>query len=294
MLAYLINLARSPERLAHFSAQAARAGVRFERLPAFDGRAIPADERARMLSAQWQFQPLNPGEVGIFLSQRLAWQRLLDSDDAMAAVFEDDVLLSPDAGRLLARLAEGGWNADVVKLETTLRPVVLGEPVHALDAAHSLRPLRSWHGGAAGYVVTRAAAERLLTATWPLADPVDQVLFNPLARVSTTLSLLQLTPALCVQKAIFDRKGAGREAVDLGSNGPAAASAGGAHDVFATTIERPATRGRLLRHGLVTDLRRAWLKHLERRRRQALAREPGHALVTVPFEGAASPAAAAA
>jgi glycosyl transferase, family 25 len=270
MLAYLINLDRSPQRLAHFSAQAASAGVRFERLPAVDGRAIAPAERERMLSPQWQFQPLNPGEVGIFLSQRMAWQRLLDSGDPMAAVFEDDVLLAPEAGRLLARLAEGGWQADIVKLETTLRPVVLGESAHLLDAAHGLRPLRSWHGGAAGYVITRAAAERLLAATWPLADPVDQVLFNPLARVSATLALLQLVPALCVQKNIFERHGAG----------PAAGDASGE---FATTIERPATRGRLLRHGLVTDLRRAWLKHLERRRRSALAREPGHAYLTVPF-----------
>lgn len=276
MLAYLINLDRSPQRLAHFSAQAAHAGVRFERLPAVDGKAIPPAERTRMLSPEWQFQPLNPGEVGIFLSQRLAWQRLLDSGADMAAVFEDDVVLSGQAGRLLALLAQGGWSGDVVKLETTQRPVVLGEPVHRLDDAHSLRPLCSWHGGAAGYVITRAAAGRLLSATWPLADPVDQVIFNPLARVSASLRLLQLMPALCVQKNILERGRAGA------SDGDGA---------FATTIDRPATRGRLLRHGLATDLRRAWLKHLERRRRSALARQPGHAYISVPFD--ASPAGSA-
>jgi glycosyl transferase family 25 len=272
MLAYLINLDRSPQRLAHFRAQAAHAGVAFERLQAVDGSLIPLAERTRLLSAHWQFQPLNPGEVGIFMSQRLAWQRLLDSGAPMAAVFEDDVVLSADAGRVLGLLAQGGWDADLVKLETTRRPVVLGEPVHRLDTAHSLRPLCSWHGGAAGYVLTRATAERLLAATWPLADPVDQVMFNPLARVSASLRLLQLMPALCVQKNILER-GLAAGPADEG--------------VFATTIDRHVTRGRLLRHGLVTDLRRAWLKHRERRRRHALARQPGHELCTVPFGGPA-------
>lgn len=269
MKAYLINLDRSPERLAHFSAQAARAGLRFERLPAVDGRAIDPAERARMLSPRFEFQPLNPGEIGIFMSQRSAWQRLVDSGEKMAAVFEDDVVLCAQAGRLLDRLAEGGWQADIVKLETTHRRVVLGPPCGQLDDGHRLQPLCSWHGGAAGYVITRDAAARLLAATWPLADPVDQVLFNPMSRISATLRLLQLVPGLCIQKNILERGHA-------------------ADGIFGTTIDRHTSRGTLLRHGLAIDLKRAWTKQRERARRQRLARQPGHQFDTVAFDAPAA------
>lgn len=264
MKAYLINLDRSPERLAHFSAQAERAGLAFERIAAVEGRALSAAERTRALAARFRFQPLNPGEIGIFMSQRSAWRRLVDSGEAMAAVFEDDVVLCARAGPLLAKLSTGGWSGDIVKLETTLRRVVLGAP-HPLDAEHDLSPLRSWHGGAAGYVVTRACAQRLLEATWPLADPVDQVLFNPMSPISASLRLLQLSPGLCVQKNILER---GHDA----------------DGVFGTTIDRHRSRGRLLRHGLAVDLRRAWLKQVERMRRQRLARTPGHRSTVVAFD----------
>jgi glycosyl transferase family 25 len=265
MKAYVINLDRSPERLAHFSDQATRAGLAFERLPAVDGRKLDAAERERAISPHFQFQPLNPGEVGIFMSQRAAWQRLVDSGEPMAAVFEDDVVLSAQAGRLLEALSQAGWQADVVKLETTQRPVVLGTPETNLDATHALRPLRSWHGGAAGYVLTRACARRLLDATWPLADPVDQVLFNPMSRICASLNVLQLSPGLCIQKNLLERGHT-------------------AESVFGTTIDRHRSRGLLLRHGLAIDLRRAVLKQRGRWRRWRLAQTPGHDLQAVAFD----------
>lgn len=269
MKSYVINLDRSPERLAHFSAQAVRAGLTFERLPAVDGRLLDAQESARIVAPAFQFQPLNAGEIGIFLSQRSAWQRLLDSGAPMAAVFEDDAVICAQAGRLLSLVEVGGWQADIVKLETTLRPVVLGEARQRVDAGHVLQPLLSWHGGAAGYVITRAAAARLLSATWPIADPVDQVLFNPISRISASLTRLQLVPGLCIQKNILERGHA-------------------ADGVFGTTIDRHRTRGRLLRHGVWIDLRRAWLRHCERRRRRLLLRQAGNQRLTVPFDAPAA------
>ena len=266
MKSYLINLDRSPERLAHFTEQARRAGLDFDRISAVDGRTLDETQRSDVVSRHFEFQPLNPGEIGIFLSQRSSWQRLLDSGEPMAAVFEDDVVLAARAGDLLQRIEAGGWRGDIIKLETTCRQVVLGDACCRLTDQHLLSPLCSWHGGAAGYVITRAAARRLLQATWPLADPVDQVLFNPMSRISASLRLLQLTPGLCIQKTILER---GHEA-------------GG---VFGTTIDRHASRGSLLRHGLWIDLRRAWLRQRERMRRRRLAREPGHRMETVAFDG---------
>jgi len=265
MLALLINLDRSPERLAHFAAQAQRCGLAFERLPAVDGRALGAAEQQAAVAARFEFQPLNAGEIGLFMSHRRAWQRIVDSQQAYGAVFEDDAALAlalPQALAALERLAPAG---DVFKLETTGRAVVLDAAAQALgDCGCSLQRLRSWHGGTAAYVVSRAGAQRLLAATAPLADPVDQVMFNPLSHVCAALAVWQVVPALAMQMNRLERVGEG--------------------SAFATTIGRQQSGGRLLRHGLWIDLRRAWLRWRERRRRLRLARTPGCHLQRVPLQ----------
>ncbi len=264
MLSYLINLDRSPERLAWFSEQAARAGLAFERIAGVDGRTLSADQLRAAAAKQYEFQPINAGEMGLFMGHRQAWQQFLDSDAAHAAVFEDDAVLSTHIAAVLDAIDQLAPAVDVIKLETTRRRVVLRQPTATLGGTHQLRPLCSWHGGTAGYVVSRAGAQQLLQVTWPLADPVDQVLFNPMSRVSASLRLLQVCPGVCIQKNILEK---------------------GLNDgVFGTTIGRNTSGGRVWRHGPLIDLKRAWLKQRERSRRSRLARQPGHEQQVVAFD----------
>lgn len=265
MLSYLINLDRSPERLAFFAEQAQRAGLAFERISAVDGRALTPKQREAAVAQRFEFQPINAGEIGLFMSHRAVWQRIADSGVAYGAVFEDDAVLSLRVAAVLAGIDAQQPAVDVIKLETTGRAVVLEGAALPLGAAHSLRRLRSWHGGTAAYVVSRAGALALLQATAKLADPVDQVLFNPMSRVSSSLRLMQVWPAVGIQKNILESHAAG--------------------GVFGTTIDRhKSRRGLLFRHGLLLDARRAWKKLKERRRRAQLARVPGHSLMPVPFD----------
>lgn len=264
MLSFLINLERSPERLAWFTGQATRAGLAFERIAGIDGRHLTLEQLRAAASERYAFQPINAGEAALFMGHRLAWQRLMDSGAAMAAVFEDDAVLSQRIVGVLDGIEMLAPVADVIKLETTRRRVVLRAPAAITASGHQLRPLCSWHGGTAGYVVSRSGAQRLLQATWPLADPVDQVMFNPLSGVSASLDLLQVCPGVCIQKNILEK---------VQDDG-----------VFGTTIGRNTSGGRLWRHGPLIDLRRAWLKQRERSRRQRLARQPGHEQQVVAFD----------
>jgi len=264
MKCYLINLDRSPERLAFFAEQAHRAGITIERISGVDGRQLSAEEQSRAVAASFEWQPLNPGEIGLFMSHRAAWQGFVDGEGDYAAVFEDDAVLSARIAQVLAAIEQTRPMADVIKLETTRRQVVLRSDGLALTAGFRLQGLCSWHGGTAAYVVSREGARKLLAATWPLADPVDQVMFNPMSRLSASLRLLQVSPAVSIQKNILER------GID--------------HGVFGTTIDRHKSGGRVFRHGALIDIRRAWKKQRERWRRQRLAREPGHALVSVEFD----------
>lgn len=256
MKCFLINLDRSPERLSFFDAQASKRGMPYERIPGVDGRQLSDIECDRMRSKSFDFQPINRGEIGLFLSHRLIWARLIEDDLSHAAVFEDDAVLSPDIDSVLKAIDTARPEVDVIKLETTGRKVVTESASQPIGKHHRLHKLLSWHGGTAGYVVTQGGARKLLEATWPLADPVDQVMFHPLSRVRPKLCIVQVEPSVCIQKNILEKSG-----VD-----PA----------FNTTIDRHTNRGPLLRHGLWVDLRRAWKKHLERRLRRRLASQPGH------------------
>ena len=263
MKCFLINLDRSPERLGFFDAQASKYGMPYERIPGVDGRQLSDIECDRMRSDHFDFQPINPGEIGLFLSHRSIWTRLIDQDLPYAAVFEDDAVVSPDIESVLMAIDAARPAVDIIKLETTGRKVVTESASQPLGKTHRLHKLLSWHGGTAGYVVTHAGARKLLEATWPLADPIDQVMFHPLSRVRPQLRVMQLEPAVCIQKNILEKSG-----VD---------------PVFNTTIDRHASRGPMFRHGLWVDLRRAWKKHLERRLRRRLAGQPGHRYQVVPL-----------
>lgn len=262
---YVINLDRSAERLQHFLEQADNAHLQVTRVAAVDGGAMTAEERLAVSSRHPQFQPLNAGELGVFLSHRHVWRTLVESGDACAAIFEDDALLAADLGELLAGIDANPPQADVIKLETTLRPVALGGEGVALGGGYRGHRLASWHGGTAGYVITRACATRLLDLTDPVADTVDQVMFNPLSRISRTLDVVQVSPAPCVQFDILNR-----------------ADKSGA---FATTIKRRGHTG-LFHYGMWGDLRRVLQRLAEQLLREFRGRMPGSRLQVVPFAGA--------
>ena len=264
MLCFVINLDRSPERLAAFRTQAEAAGLVVERLPGVDGGALSAADVAAALAPRFQFQPLSRGELGVFLSHKEAWRRLVDSESQMAAVFEDDAVLAPQLGELLANLDNQTLPFDVLKLETGLRAVAVHRQGHALGPRHVARELMSWHGGTAGYVITRAGAALLLTLTDPIADTVDQAMFHPFSTVRRQLRVGQAIPAPVIQRQRLP--------------GTAAAA------VVASTIATERRR-RLFRYGFGRDLHRSARKVLEAIQLR-LAGWRGSRQV-VPFEGEA-------
>ena len=128
MKAYLINLDRSPDRLAEADAQLRAAGVAYERVPAVDGRTLGwAGLRGRV--SRFRFFLVHgrlptPGEVACACSHLEAYRRLLASGEGAALVFEDDAALDPDAfrakddpaaDRFLFQTHRSPWNAEFLK-----------------------------------------------------------------------------------------------------------------------------------------------------------------------------------
>ncbi|AMM84959.1 glycosyltransferase family 25 protein [Martelella sp. AD-3] len=207
MKIYLLNLEDDRDRLAHATAVFAAKGLAFERLAAVDGRKMTDVERSERLAfpAAGSFD-LSPSQVGCYLSHVHAWERFLETDAALAAIFEDDVHLGEDIDRLF--YAPEPWipnDADIVKLETCLQKVPLPEKAESAVLGRKLVRLTGRHHGAAGYIVTRKGAEKLLANSRKLAVGVDAMMFSPQIAVESRPIVYQLEPAICIQDDIAER-----------------------------------------------------------------------------------------
>ena len=197
---YYINLDRSPERDASFRAECARVGIEPTRVAAVDGRTIDATEQARLSALKSGRLGLGPGEMACYLSHRKVWTMIVDGPDEWAFVAEDDIHFSADAGVFFTDTSWlPGTDIDIVKAETARQRVRLSPRLHAAAHGHDMRLLQSYHGGAAGYFLSRASIPKLLSLTDRICDPVDMVLFHEWLGVVDKLSILQLDPALCIQ-----------------------------------------------------------------------------------------------
>lgn len=188
MKCLVINLDRSVSRLAHITDEFARIGMPFERVSAIDAAdgILPSSR-------------LTAPEVACFLSHRKCWQMIADGVDQYGAIFEDDVVLSSDAGELLSNDAWVPRDADVIKLETFFAKVRLRRRRMPVHDAYSLARLVGRHLGSAGYIVTKTAARALLERTGQLKAPVDHALFCPINATCSRNTIYQLVPALCAQ-----------------------------------------------------------------------------------------------
>lgn len=197
---YLINLDRSPDRLAAMQALLDARGVAFVRVPAVDGRMLTDAQCKAVCVPHKEWLPLPAGEIACFLSHRACWQRIAEGPASHGCVFEDDMLLSP---RLRDFLADQSWipvDAEVVKIEEGYDRVWLDTPLHEIKSGFRLGRLRSAHYRAGGYIVSREAAQRLLAMTERIALPVDLVMFDFAVGQAAALKIYQLLPALSVQQ----------------------------------------------------------------------------------------------
>ena len=176
--AFILHLERASSRAA--TVQSLRAGMAIESevLAAVDGARLSPQE-VDQAYARRRFRPTYPfpltrTEVGVFLSHRLAWRRIIDDALDFAFIFEDDAEIDPPAFAALvefATLERPAW--DYVLLPA--QPIRNGTPVVSHDGLTLMRPdappLR-----AIAQIVSFAAAKRLLDRTLPFDRPIDTLM----------------------------------------------------------------------------------------------------------------------
>lgn len=181
MQAFLINLARRPDRLRAMTKQLERLALPFKRIRAIDARQAADAVVDRRFAPSGPLGSLAKGDKCCTLSHLRAWEAFLASGEKYGLILEDDVVLDRDAAKLLRSddwIPEG---VGLIKLEqyvTAGKRILLSDPV-SVTFDRTIARLQSKHTGAAAYIISRSTAELLLhdIARWTL--PVDHMLFNP-------------------------------------------------------------------------------------------------------------------
>lgn len=208
MRIYLINLARRPDRLAAMIRQTVPLGLSLERIEAVDARNEEPGKVNRWFSKSGPLGEIPMGDKACLVSHRQGWEMFLASGDRHAVFLEDDVRLSASAGALLT---SDGWipsDAAVVKLEHygPAGQRVLLTDMRAVGEDFQMGRMLSRHTGAAAYILSRRAAELLLSQT-RFDLPVDHLLFNPNnSKLFASLLPRQLVPAIARQEEFVGEK----------------------------------------------------------------------------------------
>jgi glycosyl transferase family 25 len=201
---YLINLDRSPDRLAWMSSRLQTLGINPVRVPAVDGKQLSKETLNRWDSVRHPQFGMGPGEVACFLSHRRVWEIISDGKDDWGLVAEDDIHISD---HLVKFMADADWvpeDANIIKAETAKQRVWLSSKSRNIADSHSLRVLRSYHGGSAAYFVNKDTANWMLRETESFCTTVDQLLFNPKFKIAEALKIFQIDPALAAQDWVHD------------------------------------------------------------------------------------------
>jgi len=199
MKRYLINLDRSSERLAHVTLSFHQCGLTFERIPAVDGTAM-SDDACRQLTAGSTYRrELARAEIGCFLSHRHCLGLIAQGDAPWGAVFEDDIVLSPNVALFLRNSDWIPAGTDMVKLDTNNSLCLIGKSRHALPAGHQLARLVSRHLCTGGYLISKTCAAALYALTESIHMPIDEVYYNSDYGQLRHFNIQQMVPALVVQ-----------------------------------------------------------------------------------------------
>ncbi|MCI4679692.1 glycosyltransferase family 25 protein [Rhodoblastus acidophilus] len=177
--AFIIHLERSAQRRPQVERLRAALPCASEILDATDGALLAPNETDRVYGRRCH-RPLYPfalnrGEIGVFLSHRAVWRRILAEGLDYALVFEDDAAIDPNSFArtfALARETRKIWSYALAPSEKTpVRGEILarGEGVALIRPENP--PLR-----AIAQFVSAEAARRLLAVTEKFDRPVDTFL----------------------------------------------------------------------------------------------------------------------
>jgi glycosyl transferase family 25 len=177
MHAYVINLARSPERRAHITSELRKTKVDYEIITGVDGGDLDLNDRATIDPSLFTRSSWPAGMAGCALSHLRIYQKMVADGLDTALVLEDDVTLPPDLGSLADALAGRLAGAELVLLNYDSKDTCKMSREGAVELPSSRRlvlPIDVRQpGSSAAYLITQEAAKRMSESVLPVRVSPD-------------------------------------------------------------------------------------------------------------------------
>lgn len=171
---FVINLDRSPHRLAAISAQLSAMRIDFARFSAVDGAAIDPetapDFHPTLYRKRHGKRPAGR-EIGCFFSHLGVMRAFLETPAEFCLILEDDAVLDDTMPSVLAHLADAARDWDVAMLYGNYD--AMPQPLRQLGRGHELVGFLARQTGAVAYAVNRKAAQTYVEQLLPMSLPID-------------------------------------------------------------------------------------------------------------------------
>ena len=115
---FVINLDKSPERMATIAKRLDELYIPFERISGVYGAELSQEEIAKYYCAKLNKKnyrrPLGLGEIGCYISHIKAWQTIVDRQLHCALILEDDIVIEDGLAELASKLGKSSDTFDTV------------------------------------------------------------------------------------------------------------------------------------------------------------------------------------
>lgn len=174
---YLINLDRSPERLAAFDAGLKKHALAFTRIQGIVFTQL-TKKRQEEVYADLKFpaikHALTAPEIGCYLSHYEVWKVIAKGNAPIAIVFEDDARIADNFLSVLQHVETTKPDWDILRLYSHSRKTPLQSEKFIEN--HMMLTVENTTMSTVAYIITKEAAQHLSEIALPVNLPVDAFL----------------------------------------------------------------------------------------------------------------------
>ena len=168
----VVSVAGATERRERFADRARAAAVPWTFFDAHTtlNPALSYSETEAMLA---HGRPLKPGELGCYSSHYAAWEQLLNDDVDQYVILEDDVIVDWEYLKKVIASDLAALNIDYLRLyyKSPVPQIVVMNDF--IERSKALVELADFAYGTQGYLITKAAAAKLVKHCQIVRRPID-------------------------------------------------------------------------------------------------------------------------
>lgn len=183
VMTYVINLDRSPQRLADMKQRLEPLSLQWQRVSAVEGKLLDLSTLPELSMTSFMAnhgRPVKPAEVGCYLSHLRVCRLFLEqSSHEFALILEDDVKFAPDFMAVLDGLLQHTQDWDLVRLSGFHSGGPVG--IRQLSPGRELAIMFFKQTNSAAYLINRRAAQAMLDRLVPMTVPYDHAFDRPWA-----------------------------------------------------------------------------------------------------------------